>query len=150
MKKTVILLFLMLPIFLVAQVDLQYQTPHKDIGVLADASPAPWMRINAEGTKAILLYRQAYKSIEELSETEMRLAGLRINPKTNISSRARYRYDMKVFDVATKKEQPVAGLPENARMTNWTWSANQKYMAFTNTVSTGVELWVLDLSLIHI
>ena len=144
MKKTVILLFLMLPIFLVAQVDLQYQTPHKDIGVLADASPAPWMRINAEGTKAILLYRQAYKSIEELSETEMRLAGLRINPKTNISSRARYRYDMKVFDVATKKEQPVAGLPENARMTNWTWSANQKYMAFTNTVSTGVELWVLD------
>jgi len=74
----------MLPIFLVAQVDLQYQTPHKDIGVLADASPAPWMRINAKGTKAVLLYRQSYKSIEELSETEMRLAGLRINPKTNM------------------------------------------------------------------
>ena len=145
MKKMTILLFLIFPFFLIAQVDLQYQTPHKDISVLADASPAPWMRINSKGTKALLLYRQAFKSIEELSETEMRLAGLRINPKTNISSRARYRYDIKVFDMATKKEEAVLGLPKNARMTNWTWSADQKYMAFTNTVSTGVELWVLDI-----
>ena len=119
--------------------------PHKDISVLADATPAPWMRINSKGTKAVLLYRRAFKSIQELSETEMRLAGLRINPKTNISSRARYRYDIKVFDMATKKEQVVTGLPKDARMTNWTWSADQKYMAFTNTVNTGVELWVLDI-----
>ncbi len=145
MKKITILLILIFPLFLIAQVDLQYQTPHKDISVLADASPAPWMRINSKGTKALLLYRQAFKSIEELSETEMRLAGLRINPKTNISSRARYRYDIKVFDMATKQEEAVSGLPKNARMTNWTWSADQKYMAFTNTVSTGVELWVLDI-----
>ena len=145
MKKTTLLFLFLFPIFLFAQVDLQYQTPHKDISVLADASPAPWMRINSDGTKALLLYRQPYKSIEELSETEMRLAGLRINPKTNISSRARYRYDIKVFDMATNREQAVSGLPKNARMTNWTWSKNQKYMAFTNTVSEGVELWVLDI-----
>ena len=145
MKKFTTLLIFLLPLFLFAQVDLQYQMPHKDIGVLADASPAPWMRINSKGTKAVLLYRRAFKSIQELSETEMRLAGLRINPKTNISSRARYRYDIKIFDMATKQEQAVTGLPKDARMTNWTWSADQKFMAFTNTTNTGVELWVLDI-----
>ena len=32
----------------------------------------------------VYLYRDNYKTIEQLSEKELRLAGLRINPKKNI------------------------------------------------------------------
>lgn len=127
-----------------AQQNLSYQTPHEDIMVLADASLAPSIRINSKGTKAILLYRANFKSIDELSETEMRLAGLRINPITNISSRARYYYDLKVLDIASNKESDVKGLSANMRLTNFSWSHDQQKMAFTNTTETGVELWVLD------
>ncbi|MEN0048056.1 MAG: prolyl oligopeptidase family serine peptidase [Bacteroidota bacterium] len=146
MKNYFIILLCTLPLLMTAQLDLKYQTPHEDIMTLADAPLAPAIRINSDNTQAILLYRRSYKTIAELSETEMRLAGLRINPKTNISSRARYYYDMKVFDIANRKEQTVTGLPENARISNVSWSHDQKKVAFTNTTTTGVELWVLDMN----
>ncbi|MEL6941681.1 MAG: hypothetical protein AAFO82_03360 [Bacteroidota bacterium] len=146
MKNYFITLLCTLPLLMTAQLDLKYQTPHENIMTLADAPLAPAIRINSDNTQAILLYRRSYKTIAELSETEMRLAGLRINPKTNISSRTRYYYDMKVFDIANRKEQNVSGLPENARISNVSWSHNYQKVAFTNTTTTGVELWILDMS----
>jgi len=128
-----------------AQLDLNYQMPHEDILTLADAPRPPIIRINSAGDEAILMYRKAYKSIEELSEKEMRLAGLRINPKTNISSRARYYYDIKHYDIKTKKETDIAGIPANAKITNVSWSPDEQKIAFTNTVESGVELWYIHL-----
>ncbi|MEM9884773.1 MAG: prolyl oligopeptidase family serine peptidase [Bacteroidota bacterium] len=145
MKNVPLILILILPMLLTAQLDLEYQIPHEDIMVLADAPLAPLIRMNSAGDRAILLYRSPYKTIAELSETEMRLAGLRINPQTNISSRTRYYYDMKIFDVASGKEKAVSDLPERARISNIIWSYDQRKAAFTNTTTTGVELWVMDL-----
>lgn len=127
-----------------AQVDLNYQTPHSDILSLADAPMPPIMSINFDGTKAILIYRNQYISIEELSEKEMRLGGLRINPKTNSSSRARNYNNISIFDLAAKTEIPVSGLPENAKITNISWSNAQDKIAFINATENGVALWVID------
>ncbi len=127
-----------------AQIDLKYQVPDDDILSLADAPLPPSIRMNSDGTKAILLYRKAYKSIDELSEEELRLAGLRINPKTNISSRARYYYDAKYYDLKTKKESTIEGLPDNAKITNITWSPDEEKIAFTHTAEDGVELWYIN------
>ena len=71
------------------QLDLEYQTPPQEIMELADVKLPPSVSMNEEGNYAVLRYRNQYKSIEELSETELRLGGLRINPVTNISSRER-------------------------------------------------------------
>ena len=126
-----------------AQLDLKYQLPDDDILTLADAPLPPLIRMNSDGSKAILAYRNAYKSIDELSEKELRLAGLRINPKTNISSRARYYNDIQYYDIKTKKQSTIEGLPANAKITNITWSPDEKKIAFTNTVENGVELWCI-------
>lgn len=143
--KNLILPFLfVISFFASAQIDLQYQLPHEDILSLADAPMPPSININADGTKAILIYRNQYISIEELSENELRLAGLRINPKTNSASRARNFNNISIFDMASKKEIPIAGMPVNAKITNISWSNSQDKIAFTNTVETGVELWVID------
>ena len=105
MKSLIFTLLLTLTSFMLdAQLDLKYQLPDDDILSLADAPMPPIIMMNSDGTKAILAYRKAYKSIDELSEEELRLAGLRINPKTNISSRARYYNDIKYYDIKTKKE----------------------------------------------
>ncbi|MBT8220522.1 MAG: prolyl oligopeptidase family serine peptidase [Bacteroidia bacterium] len=148
--KTVRSLLLLITIILTSiasfgQTSLNYQLPHEDILKLIDAPLPPSVQMNTEGTHALLLYRKAYKDIEELSEPEMRLAGLRINPKTNISSRARYYYDLKVLDTKSKMTYAVDGLPENPKITNVSWSHGESKVAFTNTESDGVALWVLDM-----
>lgn len=129
---------------LYAQVDITYQTPPKEIMDLADAKLAPSMRIDDAGERMVLLGRNQYKSLAELSETEMRLGGLRINPVTNISSRERYANNISVMRVGEEKETQVAGLPAAPRFSNFSWSPDDKYMAFTQTTGKGVELWLLD------
>lgn len=146
MKKNFLIIFLVCFIFLgvKAQLDIEYQKPPKEILELADVNLPPSVYMNDEGTFALLLYRNQYKSIEELSERELRLGGLRINPVTNISSRARYFTKIEVLNVKNDKILSIDGLPEKVRLSNFSWSPDQSMMAFTNTTQSGVELWVLD------
>ena len=147
MKKKLLLGLLSLVFFFSAnaQLDVNYQTPPPEIMELADVKLPPVVSMDNDAKYAVLLYRNQYKSIEELSETELRLGGLRINPVTNISSRERYFADLAILDVKSGKEEQVKGLPENARLSNFSWSPDQSMMAFTNTTLRGVELWVLSI-----
>ncbi|TYB76938.1 alpha/beta hydrolase family protein [Bizionia myxarmorum] len=128
-----------------SQENLTYQKPHKNVLELAEAPLAPSIRMDSQGENIVFLYRSAYKTIEELSETEMRLGGLRINPVTNIGSRTTYYTNLEVKNDKKGNPKAISGLPENGRYANFSWSPNQKHMSFTNTISTGVELWVLDI-----
>lgn len=147
MKKTAVLLFAF-TLFLGAvnaQVDLTYQEPPKEILELADAPTTPAVIIDEKNENIVLLFQNRYKSIAELSETELRLAGLRINPVTNIGSRTSYTNKISLMKVGENKEIEVSGLPTNPMLANFSWSPDQSKMAFTNTVATGVELWMLDI-----
>ena len=105
------------------------------------------MLIDDDKRQMVLLYRNAYKSIEELSKEEMRLGRLRIDPKTNIGSRVTYINNVKLkkLDQKEAKIVQVKGLPENPKLTNFKWSPDQSKIALTNTTAEGVELWVLDI-----
>ncbi|MUP46355.1 S9 family peptidase [Gramella sp. BOM4] len=128
-----------------AQENLDYQKPSKEILELVDVPLAPSTIIDSEGENMIFMYRDQFKSIAELSEEELRLGGLRINPVTNINSRARYYNNLKVKPVDGKEPKQVSGLPENPRLTNFSWSPDESMMAFTHTTNKGVELWVMDI-----
>ncbi|WP_295182120.1 prolyl oligopeptidase family serine peptidase [uncultured Christiangramia sp.] len=128
-----------------AQENLDYQKPPQEILELIDVPLAPSTLIDSDAEMMIFLYRDQFKSIAELSEEELRLGGLRINPVTNINSRARYYNNFKVKSVKEKEPVQVNGLPENPRLTNFSWSPDESMMAFTHTTDTGVELWVLDI-----
>jgi len=124
-----------------------YQKPPKEILDLVDVSRAPSVLMDDDKSQMVLLYRNAYKSIEELSKEEMRLGGLRIDPKTNIGSRVTYINNVKLkkLDQKEAKIVQVKGLPENPKLTNFKWSPDQSKIALTNTTAEGVELWVLDI-----
>jgi dipeptidyl aminopeptidase/acylaminoacyl peptidase len=145
MKPYMFLLMFLKSYIAFGQSDFPYQLPHKDILDLADVKPAPSVRISYDGKKAVLSYRNNYKSIEELCEQEVRLAGMRINPVLNVSSRMTYLTDLKILDIQSGKETPVAGLPAKARLAHLVWAPDHSKMALTNTTDTGVELWVLDI-----
>lgn len=144
-KLTALLIFLLVSSAFYAQVDKNYQKPPKEILDLVEAPPAPSVIIDDKGENVVLLYRDSYKSIQELSETEMRLGGLRINPKTNIGSRTNYYNNIEVKKATDKESKQVSGLPENPRLSNFSWSPNQKMIAFLHTGKEGVEAWVLDI-----
>ncbi|MEO9485163.1 MAG: prolyl oligopeptidase family serine peptidase [Ekhidna sp.] len=147
MKKIMnyaLLILLSLGVF--AQGGLGYQQPPKQIKDLVDAPLAPSVRIDNKGENVILLYRNAYKTIAELSEEELRLGGLRINPVTNIGSRTTFYNNIKVKKAFDQDAKQVSGLPENPRFAYFSWSPDETMMAFTHTTSTGVEIWLLDVN----
>lgn len=145
MKKTLLIAFLLSNFLAFAQENLGYQKPPKEILELVDAPLAPSVLINESGKNMVLLYRDYYKSISELSEAELRLAGLRINPKTNIGSRTNYYNNIKVKEPKGDKTIQVSGLPDNPRLANFNWSPDQTKIALTHTTTEGVEVWILDL-----
>ncbi|MFP4604416.1 MAG: alpha/beta hydrolase family protein [Bacteroidales bacterium] len=148
MKK---LLFIILAISvsysttITAQENVNYQTPSEEILKLVDEPLTPNVRIDSRGENMVLLYRDQFKSLEELLEKEMRLGGIRINPKTNIGSRERFYNNLAVMRIGEKEEIEVKGLPENPRISNIKWSPDERMMAFTHTTEQGVELWALDI-----
>ncbi|MEM1357900.1 MAG: S9 family peptidase, partial [Bacteroidota bacterium] len=130
-----------------AQQNLGYQKPDKAILDLVDVPLAPAVLMDEDREHMILLYRDAYKSIEELSRVEMRLGGLRIDPKTNIGSRTTYYNKVAVRGVSRNKElREVKGLPDKPKLANISWSPDQQMAAMTHTTSEGVEIWVLDVA----
>ena len=145
MKKFLPLLLMLFVFWGYSQESLTYQKPSEEILKLVDAPLAPTVLITDNGKHMVMLYRDAYKTIEELSEDELRLAGLRINPKTNIGSRTNYYNNIKIKPTSASQETQVSGLPENPRLANFSWSPDQSKIAVTNTTKTGVEVWVLDL-----
>ncbi|MGB3463619.1 MAG: prolyl oligopeptidase family serine peptidase [Cyclobacteriaceae bacterium] len=128
-----------------AQGDLRYQQPPPEIREMVDAPLAPRVLMDSKAENVVLLYRDAFKSIAELSEKELRLAGLRINPVTNINSRTSYSNDIKIKDAYSEKIRDVNGLPVSPRLSNFSWSPDQKSMAFTHTTDKGVEAWLLNI-----
>jgi len=133
---------------LYAQDNSVYQKPPQEILELVDVPRAPAVLLDDSKEHMILLYRNSYKSIAELSKEELRLGGLRIDPKTNIGSRVTYYNNVKIKNPNKKGATviQVEGLPPNPKLTNFSWSPDQRKIAMTNTTSEGVEAWVLDIS----
>jgi dipeptidyl aminopeptidase/acylaminoacyl peptidase len=131
-----------------AQENLNYQTPPEEILELVDIERAPGILIDNRNEYMVLISRNSYQSIEELSQEELRLGGLRINPKTNIGSRVTYynKLQVKKINSANVDVQEVSNLPKDLKISNFTWSPDQKKIAFTHTTADGVEVWVLDLA----
>ena len=144
--KKIILLILSIT-FAFSQENINYQVPSSEILDLVEYDRPPTVTYDNDKNFMLFLYRDNYKSIEDLSQEELRLAGLRINPKTNIGSRITYYNNIKIKNLKNKRSeiQDIIGIPSNPKIANINWSPNQKNIAFTNTSSDGVKLWVLNL-----
>ena len=118
-----------------SQENLTYQTPSKEILDLVDFDRPPSVIYDDNKDYLVFLYRDNYKSIEELSEEELRLAGLRINPKTNIGSRVNFYNEIKIKSLVGKSQNTnqIKGIPKKLKASNLNWSPDQSKIAFTNT-----------------
>ena len=143
---SIILVTLAIQVCLTAQENITYQKPTGDILALVEYERAPSVMMDTKKEYMVLVYRNTYKSLSELNQEELRLGGLRINPVTNISSSMTYNNNLKVRKVIETNEIQVTGLPKDPQISYLLMSPDEKKLAFTNTTTSGVELWVLDIT----
>lgn len=147
MKRLLIFLSLISFTFLAkAQENLSFQKPPKEILDLVDYERPPGVSLDSKKEYMVLTYTNTYKTLEDLNQPEIRLAGIRINPDLNISSTVTYITNIKVRKVNDRNEIQVKGLPVNPKISNITRSPDETKIAFTNTVTNGVEIWWLDIA----
>ena len=130
-----------------SQENYSYQKPPPEILELVDITLPPRVLIDENKNFMIYLYRNSYKSIDELSSPEIKLAGLRLNPNSNSRSRTNYYNNIMIskMDQIDKSAKQIKGLPKNPKLANIKWSPDQTKIAMTNTKEEGVELWYIDL-----
>ena len=147
MRNVILVILLSIILFSNAQENINYQKPPKEILELVDIQRAPSVLIDERSEYMILISKASYKSIEELSQEELRLGGLRINPKTNIGSRVTFfnKIQIKNIKIEGSKVVEVRNMPSGPKLNNFSWSPDQKKMAFTNTTPKGVELWFINI-----
>ena len=75
---------------------LAYQRPSTQLEALATAELAPRVLADSSGKVLLLLSQHRYPSIQDLSEPELRLAGVRVNPQKSIGSRVRYFHNIQL------------------------------------------------------
>ena len=120
-----------------------YKMPPKAIADLVDAPGTPGVSVSPNKKHILILERASLPSIEELSQPELRLAGLRINPATNGRSRTRYYTGMIIQDLGSGAQKRVKGLPKNGRISNVSWSPNAKHIAMTVTHGAQINLYLV-------
>ena len=151
MKKLVLSATLLAAAVVSQAQDFEYQTPPRAIQDLLLAPPTPRVSLASDGRTLALLAVQDFPTVAELSQPELRLAGLRFNPRTNGPSRVSYAVGIKLKKLPSGPEIEVKGLPAAARISGVSWSPDNKTMAFAlTTPGTGldgrVELWVVDVA----
>src|SRR5262249_37935829 len=127
------------------QAQTPYQKPPKVVLDVLDAPESTTVSVSPSRDKMVLATPVRYPSIAELAEPMLRLAGSRINPKTNGPHNSRRIIKLTLKNIADGKETPLA-LPPNANMGMPEWSNDGKQFAVTNTTANGIELWIGDAS----
>ena len=151
MKKLVLSATLLATAVVSQAQDFKYQTPPRAIQDLLLAPPTPRVSFASDGRTLALLAVQDFPTVAELAQPELRLAGLRFNPRTNGPSRVSYAVGIKMKKLPNGPETEVKGLPAAARISGVSWSPDNKTIAFAlTTPGTGldgrVELWVVDVA----
>jgi dipeptidyl aminopeptidase/acylaminoacyl peptidase len=139
MRRILFSLLLVIPI----SAELAYQKPSKEIVDILNTPAPPALGVNPARTYATLSQSERYPSIAEVSQPMLRLAGMRINPRTNGLHLAPSSFSITLVRLADGVKIPVS-LPPNARAGSLRWSEDGKQFAFANSTPTGIELWIGD------
>jgi dipeptidyl aminopeptidase/acylaminoacyl peptidase len=134
--------------------DLKYQTPPEVMVKMVDAPPTPSISLGpvpASGARMMLIEQaSSLPTIADLAEPELRLAGLRFNPKIEAPSRTRYFTSLKLEALpatgAAPKEIAIAGLPAKLHVLYAKWSPDGKSIALVDSGAAGLDLWVVNVA----
>jgi dipeptidyl aminopeptidase/acylaminoacyl peptidase len=120
--------------------ELTYQKPPREILDVLHAPPPPLISVSPSHDYAILMQPLRYPPIAEVAQPMLRLAGLRIDIHSNGPHLAPYSTSYSIKRLSDGSEIPVS-TPGGAKLSAPVWSPDGKQFAFSNTTSSGIELW---------
>src|SRR5580658_392555 len=120
-----------------------YQKPPKEIMDILNSPTTPTLSLSPSRAYAMQGSPVRYPPIAELAEPMLRLAGVRINPKTNGLHNATFNTNLTLRKVPEGTEIKVM-TPPNAKLSMPRWSPDGNHFAFTNSTQAGIELWIGD------
>lgn len=123
-----------------------YQTPPKALADLVTAPLTPTVRMASRSDMMLILEQAAAPSIAELSQPELKLAGLRMNPANNGPSRVQYITGLKLKKLTDKDSKTISGLPANPLISFVQWSPDDSKVAFANSTDNRMDLYVADVA----
>lgn len=121
-----------------------YKTPAAALKALIDAPEAPSVSVSPDGSALILMARESVPGIEELAQPELRIGGIRINPRNNGPSRSSYNTGIVISSIASGVETPVTGVPEDGQIASVSWSPDGAHIGFTVSFENRIEMFLAD------
>ena len=118
-----------------------YLLPPREIIEAFDAKPLPDAILGPSKQVLALTSRKAQPSIGQLAQPMLRIAGARINPKTFGPQRSPLIYAIALKKIADGSEVAVT-VPPKANLSNVKFSPDGSKLAFLNTRSDDIELWI--------
>ena len=118
-----------------------YQRPPAVIEEVALAKLSPIIRISDNNQWALQLERSPYRSIAKLAQPELKLAGMRISPETFNTSRQAEYTGASLMNIATQEEIKIEGIPDNAVITEASFSPSSNKVALFVEEANGVYLY---------
>jgi dipeptidyl aminopeptidase/acylaminoacyl peptidase len=129
-----------------AQATTGYREPVAELKAIVDAPRAPQLSLSPRRDLVALQQIPTLPSIALVAQPELKLAGLRLNPRSYSPSRFSFASDLWLMDVATGKEMRIEGLPKPLSLAGVSWSPDQKYLALNqqDPNTGGNALWLVD------
>ena len=125
-----------------------YNQPPKEVLEVLHAPPPPEPMVSPTRERILLVSWVLFPSIAQVAEPFLKLAGVRVEPKTRRKHDTPGGYGVapcaltaSLVDVASSKETKVT-LPAGGCADGFSWSADGTRFAFRNTSTDAVELWL--------
>lgn len=120
-----------------------YKLPPKEVIDILDAPPFPRAVPSPRGGLMLLADYEAMPPISDLAQPLLRLAGIRITPRTNGRQQLMFHTALSLVSLRDGKTRKVA-LPEAVKMGFPQWSHDGRWIAFVRYKEDGTELWVVN------
>jgi dipeptidyl aminopeptidase/acylaminoacyl peptidase len=122
-----------------------YLKPPQVIVDILEAPPLPDALVSPSRDTLALLERVSMPSIAELAQPMLRLAGTRINPRTNGLHRLPGIEGLVLMKIADGSEVRVR-VPAGSSLGSVRFSPDGTKLALTRTTESGIELWVAEVA----
>src|ERR1051326_4271181 len=121
----------------------RYMLPPQNVVDVFDAEPLPQTMVSPNHQVMALISARQHPSIAELAQPMLRLAGSRVNPRTNGPRLGGNIYRIVLRNIATGSDNTTP-LPPQPRVSNVRFSPNGSHLSFLNTRDAAIEVWVAD------
>ncbi len=106
----------------------------------------PFPSVDPESRTLTLLKGPAFLALSDLAQPELRLAGLRLNPRNHNAARTRPFSSFALQDVASGQPIALASLPAGLAIEYPGYSPTGQHLAFVEVREQGMALWLVDLA----